>query len=321
MERGGGSSRVINGQWELRDKLGTGGFGAVYRAVHIRTGTPAAVKVAHGKHGDEVLRAEHRVYAALRNTSTEIVGVPRALYFGRDLDETVLVMELLGKSLDRALTDCAGRFSLKTTLMVGVQMLRRLQLVHHKGFIHRDVKPENMIIGRPDNDRVYLVDFGVTKKYRDYTSRKHVPPDQARTIVGSVMYISLNAHKGIEHARRDDLESLGYSMVYMFKGSLPWQEFRVLLLPWQNARAFSEWRLYSMIYNKKRKTTLEKLCQGMPPQMVEYFKYVRGLRFDERPDYARLRDLLRRALKASNLREDRVFDWMEGCGARPKGRR
>lgn len=315
-----GNSRVINGRWELREKLGTGGFGSVYRAADLRTREAVAVKIAHGKDGDDVLRAENRVYDGLRNTTAEIVGVPRAHFFGKDLGETVLVMDLLGKSLEETWKDCGGQFSLKTVLMIGIQMLRRMQLVHHKGFIHRDVKPDNMIIGRTDRDRIYLVDFGVTKKYRDYSSRKHVAPEQARTIVGSVMYISLNAHKGVEHARRDDLESLGYSLVYLFKGTLPWQELRVLLLPWQNARAFSEWRLLTMIANKKKKISLESLCDGMPPQMVEYFRYVRSLNFDERPDYAKLRALLRRAMKESHLREDRVFDWMESRHRRRTGR-
>lgn len=302
--------RLIHDQWQIRTKIGFGGFGSVYRAIDIRNGGYVAVKIAHGEHGDHLLRREYKVYKGLRNTTSTIVGIPRAHYFGTDRHDTVLVMDLLGKSLHRARVELGGTFSLKTVILIATQMLRRMQLVHHKGFVHRDVKPENMIIGREDPGRIYLVDFGVTKKYRDYHSRTHVTVEQARYIVGSASYISLNAHKGIEHTRRDDLESLGYSLVEMFRGSLPWQELWVLMLPWQNMKALSEWLLFAMIAKKKRKLSLEVLCEGMPSQFVEYFKYVRGLGFAERPDYDMLASLLRSALRDNHLREDRIFDWM-----------
>lgn len=316
--------KVIDDTWQLTAKLGRGSFGKVYKGKNIQTGEQVAVKIAQDYDGDERLQIEYDVYKGLRNTPTEIVGVPRVHYFGKDRSHNVLVMDLLGNTLEETLRDCGGKLSIKSTLMIGIQLLRRLQLVHHKGYIHRDVKPGNMLIGLSDDDRVYLLDFGVSEQYRDYETREHIKRAEERTIVGSVPFISINAHSGASQSPRDDLESLGYSLVYLFKGKLPWQDFKIHLLPWQQQGTKANLRLYRKLGVLKTKISLEKLCEDMPRSMIKYFRYVKGLESGARPNYAKLRGILRKGLEEEGLVEDRDFDWMQirkGVSGSGNGRR
>lgn len=303
---------TIAGKWKLGDKLATGAFGKVYRGLEMETGRPVAIKVSQHDAGDGALDTEDEVYTGLRNTPTDIVGIPNLYFSGKHKSHRVLVMDLLGATLELVVKKATGgTFSIKTVLMAGIQLLRRLQLLHHKGFIHRDVKPGNMLIGRRDQDRVYLIDFGVSQRYRDYETREPIKRGEAPSIVGSIPFMSINAHTGANQHRRDDLEALGYSLVYLFKGRLPWQDLKVCRLPWQKPGTKADLRIASKIGAIKAKTKVESLCEGMPEAMIEFFRYVRGLRPEKRPDYAKLRGLLRRGLEESDETEDRVFDWLD----------
>merc|ERR1719506_1909767 len=191
-------------------------------------------------------------------------------------------MELLGTCLEDLLNLCKGRFSLKTTLMLGDQILRRIEYVHTKGYIHRDIKPENFTVGRNDRmNKVYIIDFGLSKRYCDARTKEHIAYKEGRDLTGTARYASVNAHRGIEQSRRDDLEAIGYMLMYFLRGNLPWQG-----LP---AKTKSE--KYRKIKEKKIETPIDVLCQNLPDEFATYLQYVRALRFQDRPDYAYLKAL------------------------------
>lgn len=146
---------------------------------------------------------------------------------------------------------------------------------------------------------VYLIDFGLAKRYRDPRTLFHIPYRENKSLTGTARYASLNTHLGIEQSRRDDLESLGYLMVYFLKGSLPWQ----------GLKAVNKEDKYAKILAKKRTTTIEALCRGLPPEFALYFNYVRSLQFDERPDYTYIRKILKSVFLQEHYVNDGVYDW------------
>lgn len=148
-------------------------------------------------------------------------GFPVVHYFGVFEEYNVLIMDLLGPSLEDLFHLCKKHFSPKTTLMLADQMLQRLEILHYKTFLHRDQKPDNYCIGRGRRKNlVYIIDFGLCKRY--WTNGAHIPLKEGRGLVGTVRYSSLNTHDGLEYSRRDDLESFGYVVLRFIRGSLPW---------------------------------------------------------------------------------------------------
>ena len=152
-------------------------------------------------------------------------SLPRlVLRYGIERDYNVMVMDLLGPSLEDLFNFCNRRFTMKTVLMLADQMISRIEYVHNKSFIHRDIKPDNFLmgIGRHCN-KLFIIDFGLAKKYRDIRTRQHIPYREDKNLTGTARYASVNAHLGIEQSRRDDMESMGYVMMYFNRTSLPWQ--------------------------------------------------------------------------------------------------
>ena len=230
------------------------------------------------------------------------VGIPSVRWYGVEGDYNVMVIDLLGKSLEDLFNDTGRRFSLKTALMLADQLLCRLEIIHTKCFIHRDIKPDNFLVGRGSRRHmVYVIDFGLAKLYRDPRTHRHIPYREGKNLTGTARYASINTHMGIEQSRRDDLESLGYVLMYFLRGSLPWQ----------GLKANTKQQKYERILEKKIQTSTEMLCKGFPAEFRSYFEHIRSLRFDDRPDYDYLKRLFRELFFRKGYSYDNIFDWEE----------
>ncbi|KAG5012023.1 hypothetical protein JHK82_024197 [Glycine max] len=244
-----------------------------------QTNEEVAIKLENVKTKHPQLLYESKLYRVLQGGT----GIPDVRWFGVEGDYNVLVMDLLGPSLEDLFNFCSRKLSLKTVLMLADQMINRVEFVHSKSFLHRDIKPDNFLMGlrRRANqvaDPVYL---------------------ENKNLTGTARYASMNTHLGIEQSRRDDLESLGYVLMYFLRGSLPWQ----------GLKAGTKKQKYERISEKKVSTSIEALCRGYPTEFASYFHYCRSLRFDDRPDYAYLKRIFRDLFIREGFQFDYVFDW------------
>jgi casein kinase I homolog HRR25 len=155
-----------------------------------------------------------------------------------------------------------------------------------------------MGMGKRGN-RVNVIDFGLAKRYRDPKTGDHIPYRENKNLTGTARYASINTHLGVEQSRRDDLESLGYVLMYFCRGDLPWQ----------GIKAATKKQKYDRIMEKKMTTSTEELCSGFPDEFVTFLDYTRSLRFDQKPDYAHLRNLFRESFVRREYQNDYVFDW------------
>ncbi|XP_061347715.1 casein kinase 1-like protein 1 isoform X1 [Gastrolobium bilobum] len=286
----------VGNKFRLGRKIGSGSFGEIYLGTNIQTNEDVAIKLENVKTKHPQLLYESKLYRILQGGT----GIPNVRWFGVEGDYNVLVMDLLGPSLEDLFNFCNRKLSLKTVLMLADQMINRVEFVHSKSFLHRDIKPDNFLmgLGRRAN-QVYCIDFGLAKKYRDSSTHQHIPYRENKNLTGTARYASMNTHLGIEQSRRDDLESLGYVLMYFLRGSLPWQ----------GLKAGTKKQKYEKISEKKVSTSIEALCRGYPTEFASYFHYCRSLRFDDRPDYAYLKRIFRDLFIREGFQFDYVFDW------------
>lgn len=283
-------------KYRLGRKIGSGSFGDIYLGTNMTTGEEVAIKLESIKTKHPQLLYESKIYRILHGG----LGIPNVRWYGIEGDYNVMVLDLLGPSLEDLFNYCGRRFQLKTVLMLADQLLGRLEYVHTKSFIHRDVKPDNFLIGLGKRQSViHIIDFGLAKKYRDPRNHQHIPYRENKNLTGTARYASINTHIGIEQSRRDDLESLGYVLMYFIRGSLPWQ----------GLKANTKKQKYERIMDRKMSTSTEQLCKGYPTEFRSYFEYCRSLRFEDRPDYAYLKRLFKELFYRKGFQYDNMFDW------------
>jgi len=284
------------GKYRMSSKLGSGSFGDVYVGTNARTGKKVAIKVESMRSRHQYLSHEVELYKMLGG----FVGAPNVHWHGVEGDSNVMVLDLLGPSLEELFNSCSRKFSLKTVLMLADQMLTHLEYVHTKSVLHRDIKPDNFCVGLGDKAKqVHIIDFGLAKKYRDARTQKHMCFRQNLGLTGTVRYCSINTHRGCEPSRRDDLEALGYVLMYFLRGKLPWQGLKGSSTQERNQK----------IMEKKISTCPEDLCKGFPTEFATYLDYCRNLNFEDEPDYAYLRLLLKGVFLKNSYKHDFVFDW------------
>ncbi|KAL4190351.1 hypothetical protein AMTRI_Chr07g24280 [Amborella trichopoda] len=286
----------IGGKFKLGRKIGSGSFGELYHGINVQTGEEVAVKLESVKTKHPQLHYESKLYILFQGGT----GIPNLKWFSVEGDYNVMAIDLLGPSLEDLFNYCNRKFSLKTVLMLADQLINRVEYVHSKGFLHRDIKPDNFLmgLGRKAN-QVYVIDFGLAKKYRDLTTYKHIPYRENKNLTGTARYASVNTHLGVEQSRRDDMESLGYVLMYFLRGSLPWQ----------GLKAGTKKQKYDKISEKKMLTPIEVLCKSHPSEFISYFHYCRSLRFEDKPDYSYLKRLFRDLFIREGCQFDYVFDW------------
>ncbi|KAG5186151.1 kinase-like domain-containing protein, partial [Tribonema minus] len=277
---------LINDEYRITRKLGGGSFGEIHLALG-QSGQKVAVKFEKVTARCPQLRHEYKVYRELANCA----GFGRVHYYGvYEAAHNVMVMDLLGPSLEDLFTKCGRRFSLKTVLQLADQLLERMEAMHNRHLIHRDVKPANFVMGpSAGSQTVYSIDFGLSTRYRHPRTLQHIPFREGRSLTGTPRYASINNHLGLEQSRRDDLESVGYVLIYFLKGSLPWQ----------GLKARSAKRKYKLILERKQAVSIQQLCHNLPQQFAEYLAYCRSLKFEAKPNISYLRGLFRELYKGA----------------------
>ena len=267
------SASLVAHRFRTHKRLGAGSFGEIFVGSDVNTGMRVAMKFE--KHGLRCpqLRHEYKVYRELQGCR----GVCKVQYYGTHNNFNVMILDLLGPSLEELFTKCGRRFSLKTTLKLADQMLERCEALHGRHLIHRDIKPANFTMGdATTSPMVYCIDFGLSKRFRNPHTLQHIPHRVGKSLTGTPRYASISNHLGIEQSRRDDLEAIGYVLVYFAKGRLPWQ----------GLKAKSAHKKYKLILDKKQEISIAQLCHGCPAQFAEYLSYCRSLKFDASPNVA-----------------------------------
>jgi len=296
---------VIADRYEIQgEALACGAFGCVYKAIDIKQkvrSTIYAVKVEDLECDYPQLEHEARMYKVLEGGE----GIPRGYAYESHNNCALLVMDMLGESLQKLFVQCGNGFSVKTTLMLAEQMINRVQYLHEKDYVHRDLKPANFVIGYPgtaERNTIFILDFGMAKKWRNHlTGQIRTNVQRYYGPVGTPMFNSRMAYQGFEQARKDDLESLGYIFLYFLK-SLPWAN--------QDAGMDTE-KIMEDIDDKKKNLALGNYNQAIPHEFIDYLQTCRSMKFTDDPDYESLKNMFRDCAKRLDIPYpyDYNFDW------------
>jgi casein kinase I homolog HRR25 len=275
------------GSYRVEETLGIGGFGKVLLVTDKKTLLRCALKLSYDR---EMLRKEYKIMKQL----SSIKGFCKVYGYGKYEKQEYIVQELHGKDLSYCNNDKI--LSVECVCAIGIQLLERMEKMHENDIIHRDIKPSQFLISN-NQKSIVLIDFGMAKQYRFHGVHKDFKTKSKYQ--GSVSYASINTHMGFTQSRRDDLESLCYSIIYLIKGSLPWKLN-------SSIQGFKKWKV---ILNQKIKINEQELFGNLPSEFSSFLKYTRRLTFDQNPDYLYLKSLLSKFLYTDDLYV--YFDWLD----------
>jgi casein kinase 1 len=282
-------------KYTITKYISSGSFGDVFEGKHKTTGELVALKIPiknDERDGLHSLLEEAKVYKHISNPERGIANMKII----KCKDRKIIVMDLLGASLESLLTK-HKRFGMKTIILLAISMLDIMKHIHSYGFIHRDIKPDNFAMAHDDKGKLYCIDFGLAKKYLRRNGM-HIDFSDKKKFCGTARYASISAHRNQEQSRKDDLESIAYILIYMYKGKLPWQ----------GIKHKDKKERYVLIGEKKASITPEELCEGMSKEFVIFLKYVRNLDFDEKPHYSALKKMFTNLYKSRDYKNNKL-EW------------
>ena len=274
--------------------IGKGSFSKVYSCINVLTNEHYAMKVEKRNAKTKYLQSETNTLTLLKN-----FGIPKVISFGYSKNNTILIETLLGKSLLSKIKETNKGLELIDLCLCAIQILDRIKWIHSKNFIHKDIKPENFLFGLKDPNIIYLIDFGLSKKYRSSKTGRHISPKMTKNFEGSIRYASINSLMGKEYTRRDDLISLGYMLIFLRNLKLPWKDIKSL-----NKKDYLE------VLDSKKSSKIEFLCKNLPKEINLYMKYVNSLRFEQDPDYDYLKSLFQKLLHNLTDNISINFTWL-----------
>lgn len=276
----------VGNKYSLIKKIGKGSFGEVFLVID-KEGNEYACK-AESSGNKNRLKGESNIYK--RFAVKKLDCVPTFHKYMETSKYNLLVMQLLGKSLDAIFEEQNNKLDVGTVMKLGITIISHLEKIHRIGIIHRDIKPNNFMFGLGENENnLYVMDFGLSKKW--CVDGDHIEFKTGRSMIGTARYASMNIHLGTEPSRRDDMESVGYMLLYLINGSLPWQ----------GLKRKTKDNPMDKIGEKKMMVDLKVLCQNIPDCFYEYVNYTRNLQFTEKPDYEYLRDLFINSAAANGI--------------------
>ena len=285
--------KIFFKKYRCIQKIGKGSFGFVYKAEYDNK--YYALKFENNSNGSNLLEHESSIMLYLKGPN-----IPYIKTYGTSGAFNILVMQLLGKNLQSLLIEMGGTLSIKTVCILAYQMISILEHIHNKNIIHRDIKPENFLMGLDNNSKfLYLSDFGLSKSYNQNSTTHYTPNKEGKKLTGTPRYASINAMRCLEQSPRDDLESIGYILVYLLKGELPWQ----------NIIAKNKTEKIKKLLVKKIEICSSDLCLGLPNKIEKYIDYCRNLEFEDVPDYQMLKNLFIQILQQNKQEFDYIYDW------------
>lgn len=279
---------IMGTKYRLIKKIGKGSFGEVYLAID-KNGNEYACKTEDTSSKNR-LKGEAHIYKRFEMRNLECV--PKMYNFGESVGSgyNVLILQLLGKSVDTIFEERGGKLDIGTVMKLAITIISHLEKIHRAGIIHRDIKPNNFMFGINEHaSDLYVMDFGLSKKW--LIDGNHIEFKVGRSMIGTARYASMNIHHGTEPSRRDDMEAVGYMLVYLAKGSLPWQGLKKKTKDDPTDK----------IGDKKMMVDLKVLCAGLPDCFYDYINYTRNLQFTDKPDYEYLRELFITVAKSNNI--------------------
>lgn len=282
----------------VMERIGKGSFGEVYKVKNNNDNKEYAMKVplkTPVRDGQQSLLLEHFIYTKLNtNPDHQKFGISSVELVKSD--KYCMKMTLQGESLEKLLSKYK-KFGMRTVLIIAIQIIRSMQYIHDNEFIHRDIKADNFVLNVTNPKKIFCIDLGMAKRYSK--NGKHIKMCDTNKFCGTARYASIAAHNCIQQSRKDDLESIGYLLVYFFKGKLPWQ----------GIKHKDKTKRYKLIGEEKENTSTEKLCKGMPKEFKIYMDYCKKLKFQERPNYIGLIKMFIKLYNDLGFKAGDLLEW------------